>query len=74
MRALALAVMATISLGVTLPAAAKIEKFAPAIKTQTIKVDGATIYVRVGGKGPAVVMLHGFGDTGRHVGAARRMR
>jgi len=29
-----------------------------------VKVDGATIYVRIGGKGPAVVMLHGFGDTG----------
>jgi pimeloyl-ACP methyl ester carboxylesterase len=27
-------------------------------------VDGATIYVRVGGQGPAVVLLHGFGDTG----------
>jgi predicted nucleic acid-binding protein len=25
---------------------------------------GATIHVRVGGRGPAVVMLHGFGDTG----------
>ena len=32
--------------------------------TEEIKADGATIYVRVGGKGPAVVMLHGFGDTG----------
>lgn len=29
-----------------------------------IQVDGATIHVRVGGKGPAVVLLHGFGDTG----------
>src|SRR6202040_1005619 len=32
--------------------------------TEKIKTDGATIYVRVGGRGPAVVMLHGFGDTG----------
>jgi pimeloyl-ACP methyl ester carboxylesterase len=60
----ALAVMAAVSLGIASPAAAKVEKFAPAIKTQMIKVDGADIYVRVGGKGPAVVMLHGFGDTG----------
>ncbi|MBB3222811.1 pimeloyl-ACP methyl ester carboxylesterase [Massilia umbonata] len=29
-----------------------------------VQVDGATIHVRVGGKGPAVVLLHGFGDTG----------
>jgi pimeloyl-ACP methyl ester carboxylesterase len=26
--------------------------------------DGATIHTRVGGEGPAVVLLHGFGDTG----------
>jgi pimeloyl-ACP methyl ester carboxylesterase len=31
---------------------------------QDIQTDGATIYVRVGGQGPAVVLLHGFGDTG----------
>lgn len=29
-----------------------------------IQTDGATIHVRVGGQGPAVVTLHGFGDTG----------
>ena len=28
------------------------------------QTDGATIHVRVGGQGPAVVLLHGFGDTG----------
>ncbi len=46
-----------------LPAAAKVEKFI-GVRTEMVKTDGATIYVRVGGKGPAVVMLHGFGDTG----------
>jgi pimeloyl-ACP methyl ester carboxylesterase len=49
--------------GTAPPAAAKIVKFV-GVRTQAIKTDGATIYVRVGGKGPAVVMLHGFGDTG----------
>jgi pimeloyl-ACP methyl ester carboxylesterase len=49
--------------GLAAPASAKIEKFT-GIRTEMIKTDGATIYVRVGGKGPAVVMLHGFGDTG----------
>jgi pimeloyl-ACP methyl ester carboxylesterase len=29
-----------------------------------IPTNGAIIHVRVGGQGPAVVMLHGFGDTG----------
>ena len=33
-------------------------------KSQNIKLDGATIYTRSGGAGPAVLMLHGFGDTG----------
>src|SRR6266700_1095072 len=33
-------------------------------RTQEIQTDGATIHVRVGGQGPAVVLLHGFGDTG----------
>jgi pimeloyl-ACP methyl ester carboxylesterase len=31
---------------------------------QEIKTDGATLHVRTCGGGPAVVMLHGFGDTG----------
>jgi pimeloyl-ACP methyl ester carboxylesterase len=38
--------------------------FPASFHTQEIQTDGATIYVRVGGKGPAVVLLHGFADTG----------
>ena len=45
-------------------AAANVLKFPNSFHVEDIKVDGATIHVRVGGKGPAVVMLHGFGDTG----------
>lgn len=45
-------------------ASAEVVPFPPEVRTQQIKTDGATIYVRVGGKGPAVVMLHGFADTG----------
>jgi len=43
---------------------AKIEKFPPGFRIEHIKTGDATIYVRVGGHGPAIVMLHGFGDTG----------
>jgi len=43
---------------------AHVEKSPPGTRTEFIKTDGATIYVRVGGKGPAVVLPHGFGDTG----------
>ena len=38
--------------------------FPRSFRTQNIKTDGAVIHVRVGGSGPAVLMLHGFGDTG----------
>jgi pimeloyl-ACP methyl ester carboxylesterase len=42
-----------------------IHPFPPGIRTQNIETDGATIYyTRIGGQGPAVVMLHGFADTG----------
>lgn len=45
-------------------AVAAVKPFPPQFKIEDIAVDGATIHVRVGGKGPAVVLLHGFGDTG----------
>jgi pimeloyl-ACP methyl ester carboxylesterase len=35
-----------------------------AFRTLEVETNDASIYVRVGGKGPAVVMLHGFGETG----------
>ncbi|VVN01874.1 Soluble epoxide hydrolase [Pseudomonas fluorescens] len=47
-----------------LPAHADITPFPSSFRTQDIPVEGAKIHVRVGGKGPAVVLLHGFGDTG----------
>ena len=46
------------------PASARVEAYPADFHIAKIKTDGAVIYVRVGGKGPAVVMLHGFGDTG----------
>jgi pimeloyl-ACP methyl ester carboxylesterase len=46
-----------------LPAFA-LEPFPPGFHTQDINTNGTALHVRIGGKGPAVVMLHGFGDTG----------
>ena len=46
------------------PAAAGIKPWPAAFKAQEVPVSGGTQYVRVGGQGPAVVLLHGFGDTG----------
>ena len=45
-------------------AMAAVEPFPAAFKVMDVKVSGATIHVRVGGRGPAVLMLHGFGDSG----------
>jgi pimeloyl-ACP methyl ester carboxylesterase len=45
-------------------AAAAVTPFPPAFHTQTVQTNGTGIFVRVGGHGPAVVLLHGFGDTG----------
>ena len=47
-----------------LPASAKVEPFPAAFKTMDIRTTGATIHVRMGGQGPVVLMLHGFGDSG----------
>ena len=33
-------------------------------RARQMAVSGGTQYVRVGGQGPAVLLLHGFGDTG----------
>ncbi|MGC3962183.1 MAG: alpha/beta hydrolase [Rhodocyclaceae bacterium] len=38
--------------------------FPNGFRTQDISSNGTTIHVRVGGSGPAVVLLHGYGDTG----------
>jgi pimeloyl-ACP methyl ester carboxylesterase len=38
--------------------------FPSSFKTQEISTNGVTIHTRVGGKGPAVVLLHGYGETG----------
>ena len=57
-----LAAIAVLSL--TSSASAEVRPFPRSFRIENVKTDGATIYVRVGGKGPAVIMLHGFGDTG----------
>ncbi len=46
------------------PAGAQVPDFPSPFRTQEIATNGATIHVRVGGQGPAVVLLHGYGETG----------
>ncbi|HEV7385532.1 MAG TPA: alpha/beta hydrolase, partial [Phenylobacterium sp.] len=57
------AIAAGVSLLAT-AAPAAVQPFPPSFKTQTIPANGTRIFVRVGGHGPAVVMLHGYGETG----------
>jgi pimeloyl-ACP methyl ester carboxylesterase len=49
---------------VSLPAVAEVPSFPGTFRTQQIATNGARILVRVGGQGPAVVLLHGYGETG----------
>jgi pimeloyl-ACP methyl ester carboxylesterase/uncharacterized RmlC-like cupin family protein len=53
-------------LGLTCVRAASTQDFAfPAgFRTQRVPTNGTTLNVRVGGTGPAVVLIHGYADTG----------
>lgn len=53
-----------LALLVATPAAAKVQPFPAAFKTHEISANGTVIYTRVGGHGPAVILLHGYGETG----------
>ena len=55
-----------LALSALLPLAtsAAIQPYPPSFETRMVQTNGTSLYVRVGGKGPAVVLLHGFGDTG----------
>lgn len=42
----------------------QVAPFPSGFQTQEIATNGTTIHVRVGGTGPAVMLLHGYGETG----------
>jgi pimeloyl-ACP methyl ester carboxylesterase len=46
------------------PAAAQPPAYPAAFATHEIATNGTTLHVRIGGRGPAVVLLHGYGETG----------
>src|SRR5215472_7095853 len=49
---------------VAAPLAARVMPLPASFRTQMVPTNGTSLYVRVGGQGPTVVLLHGFGDTG----------
>jgi pimeloyl-ACP methyl ester carboxylesterase len=46
------------------PSSAQSLRFPATFAVRDIATNGATIHVRSGGSGPAVVLLHGYGETG----------
>ena len=58
------AVCAALLLSATQIVMAEVKPFPTSFQTREVPTDGATIHVRVGGSGPAVLMLHGYGETG----------
>lgn len=66
MRTLMSLALASLTL-LAMPASASAQSLkypAPTFSTREVTTNGATIHVRSGGKGPAVVLLHGYGETG----------
>jgi len=47
-----------------MPAIAQVPPFPAGFRTQEIATNGTTLHVRTGGQGPAVILLHGYGETG----------
>jgi len=63
----ALPLLLTLAFGVsarTDAVAAQITPFPNSFSTRSIPTNGTTLYVRIGGHGPAVLLLHGYGETG----------
>jgi pimeloyl-ACP methyl ester carboxylesterase len=63
-RILAAGLMAATALVAPLPVQAQPKPWPPAFTVRDIPSGDVTMHVRVGGTGPAVVLIHGFGDTG----------
>lgn len=62
---LVLAGLALLLMVAATPAAiGQVKPFPPAFQTRDIATNGVTLHVRVGGTGPAVILLHGYGETG----------
>ncbi len=56
--------LAALALFAATPALAQVQPFPPGFVERDIATNGTTLHVRIGGKGPAVVLLHGYGETG----------
>jgi pimeloyl-ACP methyl ester carboxylesterase len=64
MRLLAILALTVSAVFAANTAQAQVPDYPKAFTTQEIPANGTTIHVRVGGTGPAVLLLHGYGETG----------
>src|SRR5688572_26411633 len=56
---------AFVAIAVSVPAAGQVKPLPDGFRIREVKTgEDCTIHVRAGGQGPAVVLIHGFGDTG----------
>lgn len=55
---------AAVTLCVATSAMAQVAPFPAGFKSRDVATNGTTIHVRIGGHGPAVLLLHGYGETG----------
>ncbi|HBS56997.1 MAG TPA: alpha/beta hydrolase, partial [Stenotrophomonas sp.] len=46
------------------PALADVPRFPDSFHAKEVAANGVDLHVRVGGKGPAILLLHGYGETG----------
>jgi pimeloyl-ACP methyl ester carboxylesterase len=56
--------ISSIALFAAAPAAADVTPFPKEFAEREVATNGTTLHVRVGGRGPAVLLLHGYGETG----------
>ena len=56
--------MTSAAIAFAAPALADVQPYPSSFTTQEIATNGTTLHVRIGGSGPTVVLLHGYGETG----------
>lgn len=52
------------AIALAFPALASVEPFPASFRVKEIAANGTTLHVRIGGAGPAVLLLHGYGESG----------
>lgn len=56
--------LTALALAFATPAVSQVPPYPASFTIQRVVAGDATIHVRVGGRGPAVILLHGYGETG----------